>query len=143
MKNSPISIETVKNLLEAKGVKPSFQRISVLKYMLQKKNHPSVDMIYQNLITQIPTLSRTTIYNTLKLLNKKRVIASLSISDTELRYDYISDPHDHFLCKQCGQIFDIDALTEAMEPKEINGHDVHEVQVNAKGICSSCRAKMN
>lgn len=143
MKNSLASTETVKNILESKGVKPSFQRISVLKYLLRENNHPSVDTIYKSLVPDIPTLSRTTVYNTLKLLSEKEVIATLTISDTDLRFDFISEPHDHFQCKQCGTIYDVQAGANLEEVKSINGHRVQEVQLHMKGICNQCLDKLN
>ncbi|KAA3620230.1 MAG: transcriptional repressor [Calditrichaeota bacterium] len=138
-----MSIENVKNLLEAKGVKPSFQRISVLKYLLQENNHPSVDTIYKNLVSQIPTLSRTTVYNTLKLLSEKEVISTLSISNTDLRFDFVGEPHDHFQCNTCGKIYDIYEISDFSELKTVDGHQVQEMQLHLKGTCNRCLESLN
>ena len=51
-------IEKIQNLLRANGNKPSHHRIKVYQYLIEKRNHPSVDMIYQELVRNIPTLSR-------------------------------------------------------------------------------------
>ena len=56
-------IETLSN----HNIKPSLQRIAVYSYLIEKKNHPTVDMIYSDLHPTMPTLSKTTVYNTLKL----------------------------------------------------------------------------
>ncbi len=133
-----ISTEKLKNILQAKGVKPSFQRISVLKYIVEQKNHPSVDTIYASLIEMIPTLSRTTIYNTLNLLTEKDIITALTISDTEIRYDYVEFDHAHFQCKACGNIFDLDIVCETCKSESIGGHKILEKQVHLKGICINC-----
>ena len=143
MKNSHASTETVKNILESKGVKPSFQRISVLKYILQENNHPSVDTIYKSLVPDIPTLSRTTVYNTLKLLSEKEVISALTINDSDLRYDFISEPHDHFQCKTCGKIYDIKAGANLSSLEVIDGHKIQEMQLHMKGTCKQCLEKLN
>ena len=132
------SIEYLKDLLIAKGVKPSFQRMSVLNYIIKQKNHPSVDIIYTSLIEMIPTLSRTTIYNTLNLLTEKDIITALTISDTELRYDYIETDHAHFQCKTCGNIFDLDIDCETCKSESIGGHKIVEKQIHLKGICANC-----
>ena len=53
--------------LEEHDVKPSVQRIAVMDYLMTHRTHPTVDEIYHALEKQIPTLSKTTVYNTLKL----------------------------------------------------------------------------
>lgn len=138
--DNKITTANLKHVLESKGVKPSFQRISVLKYIMEQKNHPSVDTIYSNLIEQIPTLSRTTIYNTLNLLTEKEIITALTISDTELRYDYadVDTQHAHFQCNNCGDIFDLDIVCETCKSESIGGHKIIEKQIHLKGICAKC-----
>ena len=58
---------TAINCLKKSGVKPSLQRIAILDYLLSHATHPAVDEIYETLVKDIPTLSRTTVYNTLHL----------------------------------------------------------------------------
>ena len=49
------------------NIKPTFPRMKIYEYLMEHKNHPSVDSVYQELVEEIPTLSRTTVYNTLHL----------------------------------------------------------------------------
>ena len=56
-----------KQILEGAGVRPSVQRLAVMDYLATHKTHPTVDEIYSSLAPSIPTLSKTTVYNTLKL----------------------------------------------------------------------------
>ena len=79
---SEISMNFIKEILLEHEVKPSLHRINVLKYIIENKNHPSVDVIYRALVNTIPTLSKTTVYNTLKLLTEKRIISVLHIDET-------------------------------------------------------------
>ena len=60
-------IENISKMLQEKGVSPSIQRIKILQFIFDNKHHSSVDSIYQELIHEIPTLSKTTVYNTLAL----------------------------------------------------------------------------
>lgn len=45
-------------------IKPSVQRIAIMDYLLKHKTHPCIDEIYTALCKEIPTLSKTTVYNT-------------------------------------------------------------------------------
>ncbi len=139
MVKNNISVTELKNLLESNGVKPSFQRLSVFKYIMEQKDHPSVDNIYKNLVEQIPTLSKTTVYNTLNLLTKKGIITALTIDEIEVKYDYIEVPHAHFLCSNCGSMYDIELNTNIYNTKLIDDHKVVDTQINFKGICNKCK----
>ncbi len=70
--------------------------MSVIKYIMEQENHPSFDGIYKALIDKIPTLSKTTIYNTLKQLSEKDISNALTIDEVEVRYDFIDCPHAYY-----------------------------------------------
>ena len=136
--NNKVSMDYIKEILLENEVKPSLHRINVLKYIVENKNHPSVDVIYKSLVNTIPTLSKTTVYNTLKLLTEKMVISTLHIDETELRYDFMIKPHAHLTCIKCHNIFDVEFSSDYFSKKSIAGHEVLEAQINLKGICSNC-----
>ena len=46
------------------NVKPSVQRLAIMDYLLTHRTHPSIEEIYMALCDDIPTLSKTTVYNT-------------------------------------------------------------------------------
>ena len=74
------ALNTVKQYLLERDIKPSVQRIAVMTYLLEHRTHPTVDEIYLELQDKIPTLSKTTIYNTLKLFVEKKAIIMLKSS---------------------------------------------------------------
>ena len=70
--------------LREKNIRPSIQRVSILNYLLEKKNHPTVDTIYEDLHPAIPTLSRTTVYNTLQMFKEYDLVSTLDFGDGSL-----------------------------------------------------------
>ncbi len=121
------------------GVKPSLHRIAVMTYLMEHKTHPTVDMIYTDLNPSIPTLSKTTVYNTLKLLVDQGAVNSLNIDEKNVRYDGDIFRHSHFRCKSCGKIFDLPAGSiPALEPSLPSGFSLVETQVYYKGYCKDC-----
>lgn len=120
------------------GIKPSVQRIAIMDYLIGNKMHPTVDMIFNDLYSKIPTLSRTTVYNTLKLLAEQGAIQMLAIDDKNSRYDADITPHAHFRCNRCGCIKDLAvkdcfSLGNSMEKIKIT-----EIQLYCKGYCEQC-----
>ncbi|MDR0696649.1 MAG: transcriptional repressor [Christensenellaceae bacterium] len=94
-------------LLKEAGIKPSLVRLKILSFVKSVTSHPTVDMIYKELASEIPTLSRTSIYNTLLLLTGARLLRSVSIDGDVMRFDATMPDHGHFRCSECGQIFDL------------------------------------
>lgn len=129
--------------LREKGISPSLQRLGIYRYLRGSKAHPRVEDIYQALSRDIPTLSRTTVYNTLGLLAEKGLARVLRIEDTELRYDAEMVEHLHFKCIVCGMVLDVmdDALPKALDAlghEALAGCVVRERQVYYQGLCRTC-----
>ena len=130
--------QATKNLTE-NNIKPTFPRIKIYEYLLEKKNHPSVDTVYQELVDEIPTLSRTTVYNTLHLFLEKGLVQPILINDNEVRYDGDVSVHGHFLCRKCSTVHDIFFRDVTLEDTALEGFEVESRQVYYTGVCPDCR----
>lgn len=122
------------------NVKPSVQRIAIMDYLLSHRTHPSIEEIYSALCDEIPTLSKTTVYNTLKLFVEHRAAQMLTIDEKNVCYDADLTLHSHFLCKKCNKIYDLPLSKdeERINGMQNEGFQVDEVHQYYKGICPSC-----
>lgn len=129
--------------LQAHNIHPSVQRIAVMEYLLNHHTHPTVEDIYTELHPQIPTLSRTTVYNTLKLFASQGAATMLTIDEKRACYDSVLTPHAHFICRKCGHIYDVDLKDTGnqVHTSELPAGHVEEEHVYYKGICKHCLAK--
>jgi len=132
-------LENIKSELEKRGVKPTFQRLCVLEFLEQNSEHPTADLIYESLLKKVPTMSRTTIYNTLNLFLENGLVAPITITGTEVRYELATVQHHHFLCLKCNRIYDVDVQCPLCRSGEIEGHQIQEIHGYFKGICKNCR----
>lgn len=139
------TINTVKQYLIEKGIKPSVQRIAVMDYLLEHRTHPTVDEIYSALQDRIPTLSKTTVYNTLKLFAEKKAIQSITIDERMVHFDGYRERHAHFLCQSCGKVIDVplDYDVELPKTEQTKGFADVETHVYHRGYCSECTEKSN
>ena len=128
-------------LLKENSIKITPQRLEILKYLDENRIHPTADQIYTGLKEKNPSLSKTTVYNSVETLEGHGLIQSLTISGSELRYDFRNDMHHHFLCKKCGTIIDIDIECPNIGKMLESGHKVEEVHGYFKGICKKCIKK--
>jgi len=132
-------IGKVDEYLNSKGIKPSYQRIKVFDYLLKNKNHPTVDNIHQELVGEIPTLSKTTVYNTLKLFQEKGIVLIINIEDNETRFDADISNHGHFKCKNCGEIYDFNLNENNLNLPDLKTYSIDEQHIYLKGICPKCK----
>ncbi len=134
-------IQNISQELTDAGIKPSYQRIKIYDFLLKHNIHPTVDMIYQKLSKEIPTLSKTTVYNTLKLFEEFHLIKNIKIEETESRYDAVKRIHGHFKCEQCNKIYDFDYNFDDLRYKGLENFTLNQTDIMIKGICKSCLQK--
>lgn len=123
------------------NVKPSVQRLAIMDYLLTHRTHPSIEEIYLALCDAIPTLSKTTVYNTLKLFVEHGAVKMLTIDERNVCYDGDISLHSHFLCKNCNKIFDLPApvVDEQVKRMQDDGFQMEEIHYYYKGLCPQCK----
>ena len=141
-----ITVDKFVELLKAHGLKITPQRLEILKYLEKNRTHPAAEKIYSDLKKKNPSLSKTTVYNSLEVLSEHNIIQELTISKLESKYDFKSTPHHHFLCNKCGRIIDMDGkcpyndcpfLDKIFRSK----HRIEKVHGYFKGTCEQCLKK--
>ena len=126
----------VKEQMLEKGLKPSVTRLAIYDYLYEHRTHPTVDEIYEALSAKFPTLSKTTVYNTVKLLADGGIIKSISIEGFRTRYDANNNFHAHFLCTGCGNVYDVFDLECPKCP--LDGFTVSSEDIFYTGCCKAC-----
>lgn len=124
-------------------IKPSYSRVKILEYIVNKKSHPTVEEIYNVLIKELPTLSKTTVYNTLNILMEAHLVRLITIEDNETRYDADLSEHGHFKCERCGQIYDFRISLEKNAVAGLDGFLIEDKNVYFKGVCQNCLTNKN
>ena len=136
-----MNVENIAEHLKSHGIKPSLQRIKIYEYLTNTEEHPTVDMIYKKLMNSIPTLSKTTVYNTLNLFVENEVANVVIIEDHEARYDAMVKPHGHFKCKVCGKVVDFDMDLSKLELQNLGDIEITETHFYLRGISENCNSK--
>jgi len=129
--------------LVSKGIRPSLQRLAIMDYLIKHPIHPTIEDVYNGLCGQIPTLSKTTVYNTLRMLSENQAAQMITIDEHRVCYDGNIKSHVHFYCKKCGKVIDLfeEPAPQLSEPKTVDGNIVCEEQLYYKGICKECAEK--
>ena len=121
-------------VLKAKNISPSAQRVAVAEYVLQTDEHPSADEVWTRVRKRFPMLSRATVYNTLNLFVERGLLRELAITEGRVVFDPNLENHHHFVDEESGQIHDVpwEAL-RVSDVDNLSGFKVHGYQVLMHG----------
>jgi Fur family transcriptional regulator, peroxide stress response regulator len=91
---------------------------------------------------EMPTLSKTSIYNTLKSFVSAGAVHEVMIEENLTRYDAFMGRHAHFKCSICGKLQDIGlGCLSCANSGRLNDNKVLEEHIYMVGICAECAKK--
>ncbi|MFA8436844.1 MAG: Fur family transcriptional regulator [Marinifilaceae bacterium] len=137
-----VDVNSVERFLQNNDIRPSAPRVKIMEYLLVHRNHPTVDQIYSDLKDELTSLSKTTVYNTLKLFVERGITLLINIEDNETRYDADTSVHGHFKCRSCGGVFDLSIRSDMFQLSGIENFEVEEYHLYLKGICRVCKERV-
>ena len=112
------------------------QREVILDILKESRNHPTAEEIYVKARMFMPKISLSTIYRTLKnLVDEGRILEIKLQGENCSRYDYPLKEHQHFYCRKCKRIFDIDI---SLDGNFELPHKVEEFRALFIGVCNDC-----
>lgn len=128
-----------------KTLKYSRQRESIKEFLMGRTDHPTADAVYMSIREQFPNISLGTVYRNLNLLVELGEIQKVSCGDGADHFDADTRDHYHFLCTDCGSVYDIpmetvediNSLASSHFPGSIQGHITYFY-----GRCQNCLEKM-
>ncbi|MEZ0344598.1 MAG: transcriptional repressor [Caldimicrobium sp.] len=121
------------------GLKITPQRLAILEYLENNREHPSAEDIYNALKERFPSMSFATVYNTLEVLMEKGLIKEIGIDSSKKRFDPVVHPHHHFICRKCGHILDVEKDFDIIIPQELSECKILDFQVVFSGLCPECK----
>jgi len=124
------------------SLKPSHQRVKIYEYLALHFVHPNADQVYDSLKKEMPTLSRSTVYSTLKAFVQADLLREITIEENEIRYEFNLQDHGHFKCRQCGEIYDFAIDLQGFTSDYLNGFQIMNRNVYFQGICKACFAAL-
>jgi Fur family iron response transcriptional regulator len=93
--------------LKQYGVMPTSQRIEVASILLARPQHLSADQIIDKLKGKRSSVSKATVYNTLKLFSEQGLVKELNVDPIRKFYDSTTHAHHHFFHVETGKLSDI------------------------------------
>lgn len=130
--------------LESKGIRPTANRILVMKTLMGEQNPQSLS----NLERKMVTMDKSSIFRTLTLFLEHDVVHAFEDGRGVLCYELCEekgacdhhDGHIHFYCESCQRSFCMEDIhIPSFELPE--GFYPHSISFVIKGECPDCRKK--
>ncbi len=129
-----LTTKSLNSRLEAAGVQPTAQRIAVFQYVMCEGDHPTAEAVKTWMDKHFPKMSLATVYNTLRILVKAKLIREFKLPHTDkVVYDRNIKEHHHFLDEKTGQLIDLDPETIKLKPKLERKYRITETHVLLRG----------
>lgn len=120
------------------------QKEAILSFVMSSKSHPTADEVFLGVQKTLPQIGFATVYRNLASLAKEGKIKEVQFIDKKKRYEGNTHEHQHFICKQCDRIIDMEltALLNVHETVEqMQCHQVENYELELLGTCSKCLEK--
>ncbi|MFX1283690.1 MAG: Fur family transcriptional regulator [Promethearchaeota archaeon] len=118
------------------------QRITILDFLKDNLNHPTVEEIFKEVRKSLPRITKATVYKNLDVLTEEGLIREVNVKGVS-RFEAKTEAHHHLICKSCGKITDFNskelidyALQLIQNQKDFK---ISTAETNFYGYCVECK----
>jgi Fe2+ or Zn2+ uptake regulation protein len=129
--------------LRSQGYRLTPQRLAILEVLRSANGHLTPSKIYQQVVADLPGLTEATVYRTLNFLAEKGLVLVAHLGRGQLVYEIAEHDHHHLICKECGDMKEIDHLeikTLYDQFLEDTGYQINTIHATFFGLCPDCLA---
>jgi Fur family peroxide stress response transcriptional regulator len=132
------------DLCKKTGLRVTPQRIEIYKLLISTDEHPSAEILYENVRKTFPNISFDTVNRTLLTLSRIGAASIVAGSGDVRRFDGGTDNHQHFKCIKCKRIVDFQhkSFEDIKLPSNLaKKFIILRKTVYLEGICDLCQDK--
>ena len=137
------ALEDFRHLCKDRGLAFTFQRQVIYEAVIDSREHPTPELIYEQVRRRIPSISLGTVYKNVKTFVDSGVLKEVTLHHGSLRLEANMTPHHHVVCSSCRAIADLDQ--SAVEPLQYStkaipaGFSIERCRVEFVGLCRVCK----
>ena len=137
-------MKTVDNVVErfkSKKLKITPQRLGIFEILEGNTAHLSAEDVFKEIRKSYPTISFTTVYKTLEIMEKMGEIMKITIDEERKHYDPDTNIHHHIICSRCNKISDIkdDSIKPKLPREILDEFTPSSYHISFYGTCKKCR----
>jgi Fur family peroxide stress response transcriptional regulator len=137
------ALDDFRRRCKEQGLAFTFQRQVIYEAVVDSREHPTPELIYEQVRQRIPSISLGTIYKNVKTFLDSGVLKEVTLHHGSLRLESNMTPHHHLVCSSCKAIFDIEE--SAVKPVQLPktrlpaGFAIKQCRVEFVGVCKGCQ----
>ena len=137
------ALEEFRSRCRERGLAFTFQRQAIYEAIADSREHPTPELIYEQVRVRIPSISLATVYKNVKTFLDSGVLKEVTLHHGSVRLESNMTPHHHVVCSSCKAIFDLEE--SAVEPVQLPriglpaGFSIEQSRVEFVGVCKSCQ----
>ena len=133
-----MSSDDLAELLRRHRLRVTPQRRAILHaFRGTPDEHLSAEEVLSRASQAVPEIGRGTVYATLAELAELGLLGSVG-NPEPVRYEPNVAPHDHFRCRLCLRLFDVELGGRDLQARPLQGYTIDAVAVYAEGTCAQC-----
>ncbi len=123
----------------------SKQRQLLAEIIHKRKDHPTAEVLHQEILKVYPKMSLGTVYRNLMVLTDLGEVNILNPGDGHQHFDPNTRSHAHFFCDKCHKVYDLERVI--MPGLDTPFHDpdfkgkVFSSDLIFHGLCNECCAQ--
>lgn len=134
-------LERFRTECASRGLAVTHQRVLIFEALMQSRQHPSPEEVFERVHKKIPSISLGTVYKNIRTFIDQGLLREVSLHHGSARLEVNLRPHHHLVCERCKTIIDLDE--EAVEPVHLRsalpaGFRVGRYAVEVIGVCQAC-----
>lgn len=137
-------LSAFRELSRQNGLRLTHQRLEIFLVLSFMLDHPSAEDVFEEVKKRIPTIAFDTVYRTLSLFERHRLISKVNYLDSRTRYDSVTEHHCHLICTRCRKIEDFywSEIDQLQIPKETRRWgSIENKYLELRGLCQGCLTK--
>ncbi len=140
------ALDDFRRRCKQQGLAFTFQRQVIYEAVVDSREHPTPELIYEQVRQRIPSISLGTIYKNVKTFLDSGVLKEVTLHHGSLRLESNMAPHHHLVCSSCKAIFDVEE--NAVEPVRLPtsklpaGFSIRQCRVEFVGVCKTCQTAL-
>ncbi len=124
-------------------VRRTAQKELVKRTVIMSCDHPTAQTVYERARLQMPNISLGTVYRILRQLVAMGEVLEVGVDGASSRYDKTAFDHAHFVCRECGEVTDIDADIVGILNSACchSPHNIESARLTFYGECEACKSR--
>jgi Fe2+ or Zn2+ uptake regulation protein len=127
------------------GLADTTQRRLIYRVLAESFDHPTAETVHKRVGERLSRVSLATVYRNLKAFADSGMADEVAVGGYSARYDANKLPHQHLVCRSCGQVRDYTPDPDSDSPRApassaLDGFEVDSAKINWFGICAECAA---